>query len=83
MRARFLSRPHDSPSGVSAGHTMPHWLGCSALGPLTCSRTYGVVTVLGLRKGAMRYALTLQLVAGLVCLPSAWGTQAGQGLWRR
>ena len=37
MRARFLTRPHDSPSGVSAGHHMPHCDGCSARGPLTCS----------------------------------------------
>lgn len=37
MRARFLTRPQLSPSGVSAGHSMPHWLGCRALGPLTYS----------------------------------------------
>jgi hypothetical protein len=36
MSARFLTRPQLSPSGVSAGHTMPHWLGCSARGPDTC-----------------------------------------------
>mmetsp|Transcript_10383 Transcript_10383/g.31243 ORF Transcript_10383/g.31243 Transcript_10383/m.31243 type:complete len:207 (+) Transcript_10383:1784-2404(+) len=35
MSARFFTRPHDSPSGVSAGHSMPHWLGCSARGPDT------------------------------------------------
>mmetsp|Transcript_30988 Transcript_30988/g.79051 ORF Transcript_30988/g.79051 Transcript_30988/m.79051 type:complete len:207 (-) Transcript_30988:1260-1880(-) len=35
MSARFLTRPQLSPSGVSAGHSMPHWLGCSARGPDT------------------------------------------------
>ena len=39
MRARFFTRPQLSPSGVSAGHSMPHWLGCRALGPLTCTAT--------------------------------------------
>jgi hypothetical protein len=33
--ARFFTSPHDSPSGVSQGHTTPHWLGCSARGPDT------------------------------------------------
>ncbi len=36
MSARFLTRPQDSPSGVSAGHSTPHWLGCRLRGPLTC-----------------------------------------------
>jgi len=35
ISARFLTRPQLSPSGVSAGHSMPHWLGCSARGPDT------------------------------------------------
>ena len=35
MRARFLTRPQLSPSGVSDGHSIPHWLGCRARGPLT------------------------------------------------
>lgn len=37
MSARFLTRPQDSPSGVSDGHSTPHWLGCRLRGPLTCS----------------------------------------------
>mmetsp|Transcript_9535 Transcript_9535/g.24257 ORF Transcript_9535/g.24257 Transcript_9535/m.24257 type:complete len:261 (+) Transcript_9535:1108-1890(+) len=32
MSARFLTSPHACPSGVSAGHTMPHWLLCSCRG---------------------------------------------------
>lgn len=32
---RFLTRPQLSPSGVSAGQSIPHWLGCSARGPDT------------------------------------------------
>mmetsp|Transcript_33124 Transcript_33124/g.78562 ORF Transcript_33124/g.78562 Transcript_33124/m.78562 type:complete len:283 (+) Transcript_33124:1479-2327(+) len=35
ISARFLTSPQASPSGVSAGHSMPHWLGCRARGPLT------------------------------------------------
>ena len=35
MSARFFTSPQDSPSGVSLGHSTPHWLGCSARGPLT------------------------------------------------
>jgi hypothetical protein len=35
IRARFFTSPHASPSGVSLGQSMPHWLGCSARGPLT------------------------------------------------
>ena len=34
-RARFFTSPHASPSGVSDGHNIPHWLGCSARGPET------------------------------------------------
>lgn len=34
-KARFFTSPHDSPSGVSQGQIIPHWLGCSALGPET------------------------------------------------
>ena len=32
---RFLTRPQLSPSGVSAGQSIPHWLGWSARGPDT------------------------------------------------
>jgi hypothetical protein len=32
---RFLTRPHDSPSGVSDGHNIPHCDGCKERGPLT------------------------------------------------
>mmetsp|Transcript_55787 Transcript_55787/g.132416 ORF Transcript_55787/g.132416 Transcript_55787/m.132416 type:complete len:206 (-) Transcript_55787:1386-2003(-) len=35
ISARFLTRPHDSPSGVSAGQSIPHWEGCSERGPDT------------------------------------------------
>mmetsp|Transcript_22832 Transcript_22832/g.58526 ORF Transcript_22832/g.58526 Transcript_22832/m.58526 type:complete len:258 (-) Transcript_22832:1248-2021(-) len=35
MSARFFTSPHASPSGVSAGQSIPHWLGCRARGPLT------------------------------------------------
>lgn len=35
MSAKFLTSPHASPSGVSLGHSIPHWLGCNARGPLT------------------------------------------------
>ena len=35
ISARFFTSPHDSPSGVSAGHSMPHCDGCRARGPLT------------------------------------------------
>mmetsp|Transcript_6034 Transcript_6034/g.24450 ORF Transcript_6034/g.24450 Transcript_6034/m.24450 type:complete len:330 (+) Transcript_6034:1394-2383(+) len=35
MSARFFTSPQLSPSGVSEGHSMPHWLGCSARGPET------------------------------------------------
>ena len=35
IRARFLTRPQASPSGVSAGHSIPHCDGCNARGPLT------------------------------------------------
>jgi len=31
--ARFLTKPHDSPSGVSVGHIIPQWLPYNALGP--------------------------------------------------
>ena len=34
-RARFFTRPHASPSGVSAGHIIPHWEVCRDLGPDT------------------------------------------------
>ena len=34
-RARFLTRPQLSPSGVSAGHRRPHCEGCRARGPDT------------------------------------------------
>lgn len=49
IRARFFTRPQLSPSGVSAKHSMPHWLGCRARGPLTCeahsrSHVRGVLT---------------------------------------
>mmetsp|Transcript_29596 Transcript_29596/g.95621 ORF Transcript_29596/g.95621 Transcript_29596/m.95621 type:complete len:281 (-) Transcript_29596:1245-2087(-) len=33
--ARFLTSPHASPSGVSLGHSMPHWDGWSERGPDT------------------------------------------------
>lgn len=42
ISARFLTRPQDSPSGVSAGHSTPHWLGCRLRGPLTCSVSHCV-----------------------------------------
>lgn len=32
---RFFTRPQLSPSGVSAGQSIPHWLGWSARGPDT------------------------------------------------
>ena len=32
--AKFFTNPHEDPSGVSLGHIMPHWEGCSDLGPL-------------------------------------------------
>lgn len=35
IRARFLTRPQASPSGVSLGQSTPHWLGWRARGPLT------------------------------------------------
>src|SRR5438105_700673 len=35
MSARFLTRPHASPSGVSEGQSMPHCDGWSARGPET------------------------------------------------
>ena len=35
INARFFTKPQLSPSGVSAGQSMPHWLGCKDLGPLT------------------------------------------------
>jgi hypothetical protein len=35
MRARFLTRPQLSPSGVSLGQSIPHWEGWSDRGPLT------------------------------------------------
>jgi hypothetical protein len=35
MSAKFFTKPHASPSGVSLGHSMPHWLGCNDRGPLT------------------------------------------------
>lgn len=35
MRARFLTSPQASPSGVSAGQSIPHWDGCSDRGPDT------------------------------------------------
>ena len=35
IRARFLTRPQLSPSGVSLGQSMPHCEGCSERGPLT------------------------------------------------
>ena len=33
QRAKFLTKPQDSPSGVSLGHTIPQLLGYKALGP--------------------------------------------------
>ena len=33
VSAKFLTRPQDSPSGVSDGQSMPQWEGCKALGP--------------------------------------------------
>ena len=33
QRAKFLTSPQDSPSGVSLGQTIPQLLGCSDLGP--------------------------------------------------
>ena len=36
--AKFLTRPQLSPSGVSAGHSIPHCDACSARGPLTYAR---------------------------------------------
>jgi hypothetical protein len=38
MRARFLTRPQASPSGVSAGQSIPHCDACRARGPLTCTQ---------------------------------------------
>mmetsp|Transcript_38168 Transcript_38168/g.94673 ORF Transcript_38168/g.94673 Transcript_38168/m.94673 type:complete len:241 (+) Transcript_38168:1342-2064(+) len=35
ISARFFTSPHDSPSGVSLGQSMPHCEGCSARGPDT------------------------------------------------
>jgi|MDSW01.2.fsa_nt_gb hypothetical protein len=35
VNARFLTRPHASPSGVSDGQSIPHWLGWSERGPDT------------------------------------------------
>lgn len=35
ISAKFFTNPQASPSGVSLGQSIPHWLGCSALGPLT------------------------------------------------
>jgi hypothetical protein len=35
ISAKFLTNPQASPSGVSLGHNIPHWLGCKARGPLT------------------------------------------------
>ena len=34
VSARFFTSPQDSPSGVSDGHSMPHWEGCRERGPL-------------------------------------------------
>ena len=34
VRAKFFTRPQDSPSGVSDGQSMPQWEGCRARGPL-------------------------------------------------
>lgn len=33
VRAKFLTRPQDSPSGVSDGQSIPQWEGYKALGP--------------------------------------------------
>ena len=33
VKARFLTKPHCSPSGVSLGQRIPHWDGCRVLGP--------------------------------------------------
>ena len=35
INARFFTNPQASPSGVSLGQSIPHWLGCNARGPLT------------------------------------------------
>lgn len=35
IKAKFLTRPHASPSGVSDGHNMPHWEAWSERGPET------------------------------------------------
>ena len=35
IKAKFFTRPQDSPSGVSEGHNIPHCEGCKDLGPLT------------------------------------------------
>lgn len=35
IRARFFTRPQASPSGVSAGQSIPHCEACKARGPLT------------------------------------------------
>ena len=35
ISARFFTSPHPSPSGVSEGHTIPHWEGWRERGPLT------------------------------------------------
>jgi hypothetical protein len=32
---KFFTKPHASPSVVSAGHSIPHWLGRNKRGPLT------------------------------------------------
>ena len=32
-KARFFTKPQDSPSGVSEGQIIPQWEGWSALGP--------------------------------------------------
>jgi hypothetical protein len=33
VNAKFFTSPQDSPSGVSEGHSIPHWDGWSDLGP--------------------------------------------------
>lgn len=35
IKARFFTRPHPSPSGVSEGHSIPHCDGCNERGPET------------------------------------------------
>ena len=32
IKDRFLTNPHDWPSGVSAGHSIPQWVLCNCLG---------------------------------------------------